>query len=212
MLKITIATIFPEVFPGPLGVSLLKKSLNIIWQLEIINLRNYGHKGRIDDKIFGGFPGMIIKPEVMEKFLESSKWNKILYTNPTGTLLNQPYLQKLSDIINGFKEDYKLLIICGRYEGIDARVVDYYNIEEFSLGEFVLCGGELPAMVLVEGLIRLFPEVLGNGKSLENESFTDGTYHQYPKYTRPRIWKNLEVPEVLINGNHGLIKKWTKHK
>jgi len=213
MLKIAIATIFPEIFPGPLGVSLLKKALDAhIWSLEIINLRDYGLKGRIDDKIFGGFPGMLIKPEVIEKLIESSpqKWNKIFYTNPTGHLLHQNYLQNIYQQIEATPLDYSLLIICGRYEGIDARVIDFYNIEEFSLGKFVLCGGELPAMVFVEGLVRLLPKVLGNEKSLETESFSDGDYHQYKKYTRPHVWKEQEVPAVLVSGHHKNIKKWTE--
>lgn len=213
MLKISIATIFPEIFPGPLGISLLKKALHEqIWHLEIINLRHYGPKGRIDDKIFGGFPGMLIKPEVIEKLLESfhHKWHKIFYTNPTGHLLDQNYLQNIYSQIETQKLDYNLLIICGRYEGIDARVIDFYHMEEFSLGKFVLCGGELPAMVFVEGLVRLLPQVLGNTKSLEKESFTEEGYHQYKKYTRPQIWKGKPVPEILLSGHHEQIKKWTE--
>lgn len=211
MINIYIATIFPELFPGPLGISLLKKALEKhIWSIHTIDLRQFHSKGRIDDKIFGGMPGMIIKPEIIEKLVEYNniKWNKILYTNPTGTLLNQNYLNNLIEEIKKVNEDYNLLIITGRYEGIDARPIKYYKIQEFSLGEFVLCGGEIPAMALVEGLIRLLPGVLGNNLSLENESFTKEGNLQYEKYTRPRVWKNIEVPEVLYNGNHKLINKW----
>jgi tRNA (guanine37-N1)-methyltransferase len=212
MINIYIATIFPELFPGPLAISLLKKAIEKkIWSLTTIDLRIFHPKGRIDDKIFGGMPGMIIKPEIIEQLIEYNniKWDKILYTNPTGTLLNQKYLENLTGQMQT-KDDYNLLIITGRYEGIDARPIKYYNIEEFSLGEFVLCGGEIPAMALVEGLIRLLPKVLGNNLSLENESFSESNNHQYEKYTRPRVWKDLEVPEVLYNGNHKLIEKWKK--
>lgn len=212
MINIYIGTIFPEIFPGVLSISLLKKAMEKqIWCLHTIDLRIFHPKGRIDDKIFGGMPGMIIKPEIIEALINYNniKWNKILYTNPTGKLLNQEYLQNLSNEIN-ITDDYNLLIITGRYEGIDARPIKYYNIEEFSLGEFVLCGGEIPAMALVEGLIRLLPGVLGNKSSLENESFSTDTTHQYEKYTRPRVWNNMEVPEVLYNGNHKLIDKWKK--
>lgn len=213
MINIYIGTIFPEIFPGVLAISLLKKAMEKqIWRLHTIDLRIFHPKGRIDDKIFGGMPGMIIKPEIIEALINYNniKWNKILYTNPTGKLLNQEYLQNLSNEIN-ITDDYNLLIITGRYEGIDARPIKYYNIEEFSLGEFVLCGGEIPAMALVEGLIRLLPGVLGNNLSLENESFTTNNTHQYEKYTRPRVWNNMEVPEVLYNGNHKLIDKWKKN-
>jgi tRNA (guanine37-N1)-methyltransferase len=215
MIHIYIATIFPEIFPGPLGISLLKKAMEKnIWCLYTIDLRIFHPKGRIDDKIFGGMPGMIIKPEIIEKLMEykNIKWNKILYTNPTGELLNQKYLNSLLENIHIHEGDYNLLVITGRYEGIDARTIKYYNIEEFSLGEFVLCGGEIPAMALVEGLIRLIPGVLGNNLSLENESFTSNQNLQYEKYTRPRVWKNIPVPEVLYNGNHKLIDKWKKNK
>ena len=214
MINIYIATIFPELFPGPLAISLLKKAMEKqIWQLTTIDLHMFHPKRRIDDKIFGGMPGMIIKPEIIEKLIgyNNIQWDKILYTNPTGELLNQKYLENLEAHIT-LKYNYNLLIITGRYEGIDARPIKYYHIEEFSLGEFVLCGGEIPAMALVEGLIRLLPNVLGNSLSLKNESFSEDKNHQYEKYTKPRVWKNMEVPEVLYNGNHKLIEKWKKDK
>ena len=213
MINIYIATIFPELFPGPLGVSLLKKAIEKkIWSFTTIDLRQFHPKGRIDDKIFGGMPGMIIKPEIIEKLVNYNnvKWNKILYTNPTGKLLNQKYLYDLLESIKTISGDYNLLVITGRYEGIDVRPIEFYNIEEFSLGEFVLCGGEIPAMALIEGLIRLLPGVLGNNLSLENESFSDSKTHQYKKYTVPRVWNNMEVPKVLYEGNHKLIEKWKK--
>lgn len=215
MLKITIATIFPELFPGALGISLLKKAMEKkIWQLDVIDIRNYGTKGRIDDKIFGGLPGMLIKPEIIEKLIETNEvtWDNIFYTDPTGVLLSQKFLQNIkADITQSINDNYNILIICGRYEGIDARVIDYYNMIQFSLGEFILCGGELPAMVLVEGLIRLLPNVLGNENSLEDESFSHNCHHQNKKYTRPRIWKQISVPQVLLSGHHNEIKKWKKN-
>lgn len=221
MVNIYVATIFPELFPGACGVSLLKKAIEKkIWSLNIINIRDFSIKKRIDDKIFGGIPGMLLKPEVIEKIINYYQekkiyWHKILYTNPSGILLNQEYLINLKDTIinNQLKnEDYNILIISGRYEGIDARVVEYYNIEEFSLGEFILCGGEIPIMALIEGLIRLLPGVLGNSKSLEGESFIDGVTLQYKKYTHPRVWNGISVPEVLFSGDHKKINEWKKNK
>jgi tRNA (guanine37-N1)-methyltransferase len=217
MINIYVATIFPELFPGPCEISLLKKAIkNKIWSLNIINIRNFAINKRIDDKIFGGIPGMLLKPQVIEEIINFYKhinWNKILYTNPSGNILNQKYLINLKNIIIDHQlknEDYNILIISGRYEGIDARVVEYYKMEEFSLGEFILCGGEIPVMAFIEGLIRLFPGVLGNIKSLEDESFIEDGKFQYKKYTRPRVWNGIEVPEVLFNGNHKKIKEWKK--
>jgi tRNA (guanine37-N1)-methyltransferase len=211
MLTITIATIFPNIFPGVLGVSLLKQAMKKnLWKLEILDLKDFSFNKRIDDKLFGGLPGMLIKPEVIEKLIESNKWDRVFYTNPTGIILNQTFLVKLSQqIIN--VPLYHILIICGRYEGIDTRVIEYYKIEEFSLGKFILCGGEIPTMSLVEGLVRLLPGVLGNQESLNDESFQQEDYIQYKKYTRPREWRNICVPEVLFSGNHKQINQWKKN-
>lgn len=212
-LNITIATIFPDLFPGPLSASLLGKAMEkSIWQLNIVDIKTFGKT--IDDKVFGGFPGMIIKPQIIEGLMNSFDclWNKILYTSPAGRKLNQNFLYEILNEIKVSKyESYNILIICGRYEGIDARAIDYYKMEEFSLGDFVLCGGEIPAMALVEGLVRLIPGVIGNALSLEEESFSKENYTQYKKYTRPRVWKDKEVPSILFSGNHGHIKKWTEN-
>lgn len=214
MIKIYIATIFPNIFPSVLSVSLLKKALEKkIWSLEIINLLNFSENKRIDDKIFGGLPGMLIKPTVIENLINSfEEFDKIFYTNPTGEILNQNYLlQQKIEILNSLsiKKTYRILILCGRYEGIDARVIKFYKIKEFSLGPFILCGGEIAAMALVESLIRLIPGVIKNKHSLENESFSENNL-QYEKYTRPAIWKNINVPKTLLSGNHKEILKWKK--
>jgi tRNA (guanine37-N1)-methyltransferase len=209
-IHITIATMFPEVFPGTLGLSLMGKALKKeIWSLNILNIRHYARKNRVDDKIFGGLPGMLIGAPVIESLIESNrdkyKWHRIFYTNPKGSLLTQQYLQRTMEFCQE-NEETSLLIICGRYEGIDARAVEYYKMEEFSLGSFILSGGEIAALAFVEGLIRLIPGVIGNGNSIEKESFNTPGYLQANRYTRPRVWKEKSVPEVLVSGHHKNIK------
>lgn len=214
MIHVTIATMFPEIFPGTLGLSLLGKALaKQLWSLDILNIRHYTTKNRVDDKLFGGLPGMLIGAPVIEKLIESNrdkyKWQKIFYTNPKGTLITQQYIQQTMEWCKK-QPNTSILIICGRYEGIDARAIEYYEIEEFSLGNFVLSGGEVAALAFVEGLIRLLPGVIGNGKSIIRESFTTPNYLQSNRYTRPRVWKNKAVPEVLISGHHKNIKDYDR--
>ena len=216
-MKITILTAYPDIFPGSLGHSILGNALKKNkWSIETVNLHDFGFNKRksIDDESFGGGPGMIIRPDIVEKALISLKLEfnidrKLIYMSPTGTLLNQ---SKLSE----FSQKKHLVILCGRFEGIDERAIKILNFEEISIGDYVLAGGEIAAQVLVEGCIRLLPGVLGHSKSLLEESFSNNLL-EYPQYTRPQVWEDNkgtkhEVPEVLISGHHENIKKWRADK
>jgi len=217
MLDVKILTGYPEMFPGGLAHSLMAKALKEnIFKIETINLHDFGIDNRksVDDEPFGGGPGMILRPDVVEKALlsVSNKQNlnsAKIYLTPSGSLLNQEKLgifSKLDEII----------ILCGRFEGVDQRAIDVLGFEEVSIGNYVLAGGEIAAQVLLEGCIRLIPGVLGHPESLLEESFSNNLL-EYPQYTRPRVWedslgKKHDVPEVLTSGHHGSIKKWRLDK
>ena len=202
-----IITLFPEIFPGPLNHSLSGKALNEN-KLQIItyDLRKFSKlkNKKVDDTPFGGGPGMIIRADIVQNALDfvkkTSKKPKTIFLSPGGKTLCQ---KKIREIVN-FKD---MIIICGRYEGIDQRFLDHNKIEEISIGDYILSGGELAAIILIDTCVRLIPEVLGNNKSLINESFENNLL-EYPQYTKPRVWKNLSVPEPLLSGNHELIKEW----
>ena len=202
-----IITLFPEIFPGPLNHSLSGKALNEN-KLQIItyDLRKFSKlkNKKVDDTPFGGGPGMIIRADIVQNALDfvkkTSKKPKTIFLSPGGKTLCQ---KKIREIVN-FKD---MIIICGRYEGIDQRFLDHNKIEEISIGDYILSGGELAAIILIDTCVRLIPEVLGNNKSLINESFENNLL-EYPQYTKPRVWKNLRVPEPLLSGNHELIKEW----
>ena len=213
MLCIKIITAYPEMFPGALAFSLVGKALNQkMFSLETINLHDFGFDARkgIDDEPFGGGPGMIIRPDVVERALLSihlkySQHSHRIYLSPSGKLLNQ------GKLTNYAKLD-ELIILCGRFEGVDQRAIDVLNFEEISIGDYILAGGEIAAQVLVEGCIRLIPGVLGQPKSLLEESFSNNLL-EHPQFTRPQVWKDVknnkhEVPEVLISGHHEKIKEW----
>ena len=213
MLCIKIITAYPEMFPGALSFSLIGKALKEKkFSLETINLHDFGFDARkgIDDEPFGGGPGMIIRPDVVERALLSihlkySQHSHRIYLSPSGKLLNQ------GKLTNYAKLD-ELIILCGRFEGVDQRAIDVLNFEEISIGDYILAGGEIAAHVLVEGCIRLIPGVLGQPKSLLEESFSNNLL-EHPQFTRPQVWKdvkknNHEVPEVLISGHHEKIKEW----
>lgn len=204
--KVSILTLFPEIFPGPLGVSLLGNALqNKLWELNLINIRDFAkdrHKS-VDDTPYGGGAGMVMKPDIIEMALNSISdfpGQRVCLT-PRGKRLSQKKVKKLS------LED-GLVLLCGRYEGIDQRVIDYYNFDEISIGDYVVTGGESAAIVLLESVIRLLPNVLGGNETLKEESFSDTSLIEYPQYTKPREWNGLNVPEVLISGDHGKIKNW----
>lgn len=206
--KAKILTIFPEVFPGFLGYSLTGRALNEgIWQFEAVNIRDYAFDkhGSVDDTPCGGGAGMIMRPDVLGEAIEHNYvGGKIIYMSPKGKPLTQKKVHELS------KED-KLTIICGRFEGIDERVIEEYNIEEISIGDYILTGGEQAAMIMLDAIVRLLPGVLGNSASTENESFEAGLL-EYPQYTRPIEWKGRKVPDILMSGHHENVAKWQREQ
>ena len=208
--KVSILTLFPEIFPGPLGVSLIGKALNNkIWDLNLINIRDFAndkHKS-VDDTPYGGGAGMVMRPDIIELALKSISHfsGPRICLTPRGAKLTQAKVKKLS-------HNEGLVLLCGRYEGIDQRVIDYYNFEEISIGDYVITGGESAAIVLLESVLRLIPNVLGGIDTLEEESFSDNTLLEYPQYTKPKEWNGLNVPEVLTSGDHGKIKSWRDKK
>ena len=207
-LNVKILTIFPEIFPGFLGTSLTGRALKEgIWNLDAVNIRNYAFDkhGSVDDTPCGGGAGMIMRPDVLGNAIDHNySGGKIIYMSPRGQALTQQKVRELS------KED-NLTIICGRFEGIDERVLEEYNIEEISIGDYILTGGEQAAMIMLDAVVRLLPNVLGNAASTENESFEKGLL-EYPQYTRPIEWKNRKVPEILLSGHHENVAKWQKEK
>lgn len=207
-LNVKILTIFPEIFPGFLGTSLTGRALKEgIWNLDAVNIRDYAFDkhGSVDDTPCGGGAGMIMRPDVLGNAIDHNySGGKIIYMSPRGQALTQQKVHELS------KED-NLTIICGRFEGIDERVLEEYNIEEISIGDYILTGGEQAAMIMLDAVVRLLPNVLGNAASTENESFEKGLL-EYPQYTRPIEWKNRKVPEILLSGHHENVTKWQKEK
>ena len=207
-MNVKILTIFPEIFPGFLGTSLTGRALKEgIWNLDAVNIRDYAFDkhSSVDDTPCGGGAGMIMRPDVLGNAIDNNySGGKIIYMSPRGQALTQQKVRELS------KED-NLTIICGRFEGIDERVLEEYNIEEISIGDYILTGGEQAAMIMLDAVVRLLPNVLGNAASTENESFENGLL-EYPQYTRPIEWKNRKVPEVLLSGHHENVAKWQKEK
>jgi len=205
-----ILTLFPEMFPGPLAFSIIGKALEEKnWLLELIKLQNFSKKGPkyVDDKPYGGGPGMIIKSEIVHEALKQTikkiKNNySLVYLTPKGKKLDQKKIKR-------FVKRNNLILVCGKYEGIDQRVIDAWKMEEISMGDYVLSGGEIAAMSLIDSCVRLLPNVLGSAKSLENETFENNLL-EYPQYTKPRKWLGKKVPEVLLSGNHRKINEWKK--
>lgn len=204
MFTANIFTLYPEIFPGALGHGIYRRaSEKKIWNLNVTNIRDYALDKHltVDDKPFGGGSGMIMKADVIDNCLDKNANKfKTYYLSPRGKIFNQDLALQLSK-----SEGVNLL--CGHFEGIDQRVLDYRNIEEISVGDFILSGGESAAILVLDAIIRLLPGVLGNENSIKEESFNDNLL-EYPHYTQPRVWKNLEVPSVLLSGNHGQIKDW----
>ena len=200
-----IFTLYPEYFPGHLNKGIFGKSMNEkLWNLEIINIRDYAedkHK-TVDDTPYGGGSGMLIKPDILAKSLDenTNKKEKIIYLSPKGKLFDQKVAKKLSI-------EKSLNLICGHFEGVDERVIKSRNIEEISIGDYVLSGGETAAFVVMDTILRLMPGVLGNNQSVKEESFENGLL-EYPQFTKPQIWEEKSVPEVLLSGDHAKIKDW----
>ncbi len=211
--NIKILTLFPEIFPGFLGTSLSGKALeNNIWSLDVVNIRDYtkdNHK-TVDDTPFGGGAGMVMKPDILDDALQANKpLGRFIYMSPRGKPLTQKLAHELS-------QEHQLTILCGRYEGVDQRLLDAYNAEEISIGDYVLSGGDQAAMIMLDACIRLLPDVIGNADTHSEESFENGLL-EYSHYTRPAEWvdaKGVErtVPEVLTSGNHGKIAKWREEQ
>ena len=207
MFKANVLTIFPEMFPSLLGQSLAGKALDDgLWQINPVNIRDFATDNyrSVDDAPFGGGAGMVMKPDVLGAALDSVKdsSDKLIYLSPRGTPLTQSKVKELASLS-------EITLVCGRFEGIDERVITRYGLEEISIGDFVLSGGEPAAICLLDAVIRLIPDVLGSPDSLTEESFENGLL-EYPQYTHPRSWQGMEVPEVLLSGNHKEIASWRK--
>ena len=205
MFQAQVFTLYPEVFPGPLSKGLYGKALsNKLWNLSVINIRDAAtdkHK-TVDDTPYGGGTGMLLKADVLANALDQKvkKGERVFYLSPKGKKFDQKLAQDLS-------KEKSISLICGHFEGVDERVLATRNIEEISIGDYVLSGGETAALVVLDSILRLLPGVLGNNKSSVDETFENGLL-EYPQYTKPQIWEEKSVPEVLLSGDHSKIKDW----
>jgi tRNA (guanine37-N1)-methyltransferase len=205
----TVLTLFPEMFPGPLGISLLGKALSHdLWSLEVRDIRDHGlgkHRS-VDDTPAGGGPGMVMRADVAAAAIDAAKpqgrddRRPVIYLSPRGAPLTQARVRTLS-------QGPGAVLLCGRFEGLDERVLAARAVEEISIGDFVLAGGEIAAMALIEAAVRLIPGVLGAAASTEEESFARGLL-EYPHFTRPQLFEGQPIPDVLTGGNHSEISKW----
>ena len=205
--RATIITLFPEMFPGPLGQSLAGRALETgIWALDCVNLRGFGlgrHRA-VDDTPFGGGAGMVLRPDVLDAAIGQARDGRpLIALTPRGAPLTQARIRRLA-------EGPGAVLLCGRFEGFDQRALDANEAEEISLGDFVLSGGEIAALALLDATIRLLPGVMGAAESAEEESFSDGTLLEYPHYTRPAVWQGRAVPEALLSGHHAAIAAWRR--
>ncbi len=201
----TVLTIFPEMFPGTLGQSLAGKALEAgHWRLETVDIRDFARDkhATVDDAPFGGGPGMVMRPDVVDAALDSVEGTNrpVIYLTPRGRLLTQSRVRALA-------EGPGVVLLCGRYEGIDHRVIEARGLEEVSVGDYVLSGGEPAAEIVLDACVRLLPGVLGSAASLEEESF-ERDLLEYPHYTRPQEWAGRAVPEILVSGHHERIRAW----
>ena len=200
-----VFTLYPDFFPGPLDKGLYGKAMEKkIWDLKTVDIREYAldkHK-TVDDTPYGGGSGMLLKPDIVAKSLDANIKNgeKIFYLSPRGKVFNQNMAKEIS-------KENKVNLICGHFEGIDQRVLDNRKIEEISIGDFVLSGGESASYVFLDAILRLIPGVIGNEESKNEESFENGLL-EYPQYTKPQIWEEKSVPNVLLSGDHAKIKDW----
>ena len=199
-----VLTLFPQAYPGLLGMSVVGKALrNRIWELNVINLRDFSYRnGKVDDIPFGGGSGMVIKPDIVDAAISSIPDNDLpkYCLSPRGMTFNQNIAFEIS-------KQKGAIFVCGRYEGIDERVIKHHDLKEISIGDYIISGGDLAAMVILDSVIRLMPKVIGNEESLYEESFNNNLL-EYPLYTKPRNWNNLQVPNVLVSGDHKKIKDW----
>ena len=200
-----VFTLYPDLFPGPLGSGLYKKAHEKkLWSLEVVNIRDYAtdkHK-TVDDTPFGGGSGMLMRADIIANSLDkniSSKNEPIIYLSPKGKKFDQVYAKKILE--------KNINIICGHFEGVDQRLLETRNIEEVSVGDFVLSGGEIGAFVVIDTIVRLISGVLGNSNSLSEETF-ERNLLEYPQYTKPQKWEKKNIPDVLLTGDHAKIKDW----
>ncbi|MBO4285515.1 MAG: tRNA (guanosine(37)-N1)-methyltransferase TrmD [Alphaproteobacteria bacterium] len=208
MMKVKVLTLYPEMFPGFLGFSLTGKALaEGKWSLEAVNIRDYATDkyGSVDDTPCGGGAGMVMRADILGAAIDANyQKGKLIYMTPKGKPLSQKKLHELA------KEE-SLTIVCNRFEGVDERVLEEYEFDEISIGDYILTGGEQAAMIMLDGVVRLLDGVLGNKDSVATESFENGLL-EYPQYTRPISWKGREVPEILLSGHHQNIKDWQQEQ
>jgi tRNA (guanine37-N1)-methyltransferase len=202
--RATVLTIFPEMLPGPLAYSLAGKALRAgLWRLETVDIREFArdkHRS-VDDAPFGGGPGMVMRPDVLDAAIDGCRGvGPVVLLSPRGQRVDQQRVRALA-------AGPGVMLICGRFEGVDERVLEARAIEELSLGDFVLSGGEPAAIALIDACVRLLPGVVGDAQALAEESFADGLL-EYPQYTRPQLWQGRAVPQVLVSGDHGRIRAW----
>jgi tRNA (guanine37-N1)-methyltransferase len=207
----TVLTIFPEMFPGPLGLSLAGKALERgLWRLDPVGLRRFtsDRHQTVDDTPFGGGAGMVMRPDIVaqavDHVVEQGAPGPLVYLSPRGVPLRQALVKELA-------AGPGVVLLCGRYEGVDHRVIEARGFLEVSIGDFVLSGGELAAMTLVDACVRLLPGVVGDAASLAQESFASGLL-EYPHYTRPQVWEGRAVPEILLSGHHARIEAWRQEQ
>ena len=205
MFKVKLFTLYPEFFPGPFTTGIYGKAIEKkIWDMSVINIRDYTedkHK-TVDDTPYGGGSGMVMRADIIANSLDKNLGSdeKVYYLSPRGKLLNQDIAKKISN-------EKHLNMLCGHFEGVDQRVLDNRNIEEISIGDYIISGGETASYIVLDSVLRLLPGVLGNKDSIVNESFENGLL-EYPQYTKPQIWQKNKVPEVLLSGDHAKIKDW----
>ncbi|MDW3024240.1 MAG: tRNA (guanosine(37)-N1)-methyltransferase TrmD [Alphaproteobacteria bacterium] len=206
-----ILTIFPEMFPGTLSGGVVGRALERgIWSYDVINIRDFAinNYGSVDDTQFGGGAGMVMRPDALGDALDSIKnHGKIIYFSPRGATLNQKMVREFTAL-----PDATYTLLCGRYEGIDERIIEEYDIMELSIGDYILSGGEIAAQVFIDSCVRVMDNVVHGGiETTQNESFEIGGL-EWPLYTRPSVWRGRSVPEVLLSGHHGNIERWRKQQ
>jgi len=205
MFKVKIFTLYPDLYPGPLSTGIYKRAqINKLWSLDVINIRDYAanEHGSVDDTPFGGGSGMLLRPDVVASALDTnlSGNEKIIYLSPKGKKFDQRTAKE-------FSKQEKLNLLCGHFEGIDQRLLESRNILEYSIGDFILSGGEAASFAIIDSIVRLIPGVLGNENSVKEETFENNLL-EYPQFTKPKNWEGKSPPEVLLSGDHAKIKGW----